>query len=134
MSPTRWFPRRLIDPTNSVAWFAMDGLWLAQQTIPAYIATACALTTGALLLTTNRRLGRRLKDDLALNAWMWMNALWLVSDLGANPALRQAALAVGGLGVALLAVALWPTPSRRHPLGHFRKLRLPHIPTRHDDR
>ncbi|GIW87211.1 MAG: hypothetical protein KatS3mg108_1535 [Isosphaeraceae bacterium] len=132
MASSRWFARRVVDPVNSVAWFAMDGLWLAHQPLPAYLATAAALTTGALLLTTNRRFGRRLKDDLALNAWMWMNALWLVSDLGENPALRLAALVVGGLGVALLVVALWPIPSRRHPLGHFRKLRLPHLPTRHD--
>ena len=32
------FSRRLVDPVNSVAWYAMDMLWLAQLAWPAYVA------------------------------------------------------------------------------------------------
>jgi hypothetical protein len=75
------FSRRVIDPVNSVAWYAMDGLWLAHLAWPAYLATGLTLATGGTLLLMDRRRGQRLNDDLALNAWMWMNALWVISDL-----------------------------------------------------
>ncbi len=86
------FSRRVVDPINSVAWYAMDGLWLAQLAWPAYVATGLTLATGGMLLLLDRRRGRRLNDDLALNAWMWMNALWLISDLGERPVLRYVAV------------------------------------------
>src|SRR4028119_333186 len=76
------FSRRVGDPVNAVAWYAMDGLWLAQLAWPAYVATGLTLATGGMLLLLNRRRGQRLNDDLALNAWMWMNARWRSSDLG----------------------------------------------------
>lgn len=118
------YSKRVVDPVNSVAWFAMDGLWLAQLEWPAYAATGLTLATGAMLLMLDRRKGPRLDDDLALNAWMWMNALWVVSDLGEMPMLRYAALAVGGLGAVLLAVAVRPSRGYRGVLHRFRKLRI----------
>lgn len=119
-----WFSRRLVDPVNSVAWYAMDGLWLAQLAWPAYIATGLTLVTGGMLLMFDRWRGSRLDDDLTLNAWMWMNALWVISDLGEMPALRHAAMVVGVLGAVLLANAV--RLSRRDPgaLRRFRKMRV----------
>jgi hypothetical protein len=119
------FSRRVVDPVNSVAWYAMDGLWLAHLVWPAYVATGLTLATGGTLLLLDRRRRQRLKDDLALNAWMWMNALWVISDLGRLPPLRYAALAIGGLGAVLLANAV--RPSKAYPgaaLRRFRKMRL----------
>ena len=117
------FSRRVVDPVNSVAWYAMDGLWLAQLAWPAYVATVLTLATGGMLVFLNRRRGRRLNDDLALNAWMWMNALWVVSDLGGLPRLQYAAMAIGGLGAVLLANAIRSSMGHRGVLGHFRKMR-----------
>jgi hypothetical protein len=76
-----------------------------------------------MLLLMDRRRGRRLNDDLALNAWMWMNALWLISDLGGRPVLRYVALASGGLGAVLLANAVRPWKGHRGALSHFRRMR-----------
>ena len=118
------FSRRVIDPVNSVGWFAMDGLWLAGLAWPAYAATALTLATGGLLLLQDRRRGQRLNEDLMLNAWMWMNALWAVSDLGRMPALRHAALAVGALGAVLLTNAVRPSRRSRGTLRRFRKMRV----------
>ena len=118
------FSRRVVDPVNSVAWFAMDGLWLAQLAWPAYVATGLTLATGGMLLLLDRRRGRRLNDDLALNAWMWMNALWVVSDLGGLPSLWYIALAIGCLGAVLLANAVRPSRRHRAALRRFRKLRV----------
>jgi hypothetical protein len=111
--------RRLIDPANSLAWFAMDFLWPAQLPWLAYGAMALTLATGGMLLSPSRRRG----DDLALNAWMWMNALWLVSDLGKYQPLRHAALAFGGVGAVLLLTAIRPARRERTTLRRFRKVR-----------
>lgn len=117
------FSRRVVDPVNSVAWYTMDGLWLAHLTWPAYLATGLTLATGGTLLLLDRRPGQRLNDDLALNAWMWMNALWVVSDLGRLPTLRYAAMAVGCVGAILLANAVRPSKTSRERLRRFRKMR-----------
>src|SRR4051812_10460647 len=111
MKRAAWFSRRVVDPANSVAWFAMDALWLAQLAWPAYAATGLTLVTGAALLFLNRRKAERLDDDLALNAWMWMNALWVISDLGQLPTLRYVAMGVAALGAVLLANAIRPSKS-----------------------
>jgi hypothetical protein len=124
MKPPAEFSRRTIDPANSVAWFAMDALWLSGLEWPAYAATVVALATGALLLIQNRRWGPRLNDDLVLNAWMWTNALWLLSDLGERPALRSAALVVCGAGAVLLVNALRPSKRRPESLSRIKKLRV----------
>ncbi len=118
------FSRRVVDPVNSVAWFAMDGLWLAQLARPAYVAAGLTLATGAMLILLNWRRWSRLRDDLALNAWMWMNALWLISDLGGYPTLRKAALVVAVVGAVLLLNELRPSPSRREALVRFKKMRV----------
>ena len=118
------FSRRVVDPVNSVAWFAMDGLWLAQLAWPAYVATGLTLATGGMLLILDRKRGQRLNDDLALNAWMWMNACWAISDLGGLPVLRHVAMAIGGLGAILLANAVRPSKTRRRSLSRLRKMRV----------
>jgi len=115
--------KRIVDPLNSVAWFAMDGLWLTQLAWPAYAATALTLVTGAILLFLDRKRGNRLKDDLALNAWMWMNAMWVISDLGEMPRMRYAAMGIGVLGAILLANAVMPTNGPRGVVRRLKKMR-----------
>jgi hypothetical protein len=102
----------------------MDGAWLAHWVGPAYVATALALLTGAVLIVLELRSGRRVTDDLVLNAWMWMNALWLVSDLADRPELKTAAMAVGGVTAALLAADVATASSRGVPMSRVRRLRV----------
>lgn len=123
MKRAAWFSRRVVDPANSVAWFAMDALWLASFAWPAYVATGLTLVSGSTLLFLNRRRAERLDDDLALNAWMWMNALWVISDLGKLPTLRYVAMGVAALGAVLLANAIRPSASSRGKIRRLKKLR-----------
>ena len=115
--------RPILDPANSLCWFAMDAFWLAQWGRLAYAATALALGTGALLLFLSHQRRERLVDDFALNAWMWMNASWVISDLGGLPKLRYAALIVAMVGAVLLVMGLVPSRRRRRTFGRVKKLR-----------
>ena len=124
MKRAAWFSRRVVDPANSAAWFGMDAFWLAQLAWPAYLAIGLTLVAGATLLLLNRRKAERLDDDLALNAWMWMNALWVISDLGTLSALRYAAMAVSVLGAVLLANAIRPSTRSRGRIRRLKKMRL----------
>lgn len=123
MKRAAWFSRRVVDPANSVAWFGMDALWLAHLPWPAYVASGLTIATGALLLFLDRKRSERLDDDLALNAWMWMNALWVVSDLGKIPSLRYAAMGVATLGAVLLVRAILPSKHSRGRIRRLKKLR-----------
>ncbi len=128
MLPPSRFSRRWIDPLNSVCWFAMDALWLAQLALAAYVATVLTLLTGLILVLLDRRGGSRLDDDLALNAWMWMNAAWAVSDLGGLPSLRYAAMVIMGIGALLVLNAVRPDGSPAAAARRLKKLRV----SRHD--
>jgi hypothetical protein len=120
------FSRRHVDLLNSLAWFSMDLLWLSQLRWPAYLATGIAVTTGAALPILGRGRARsRMLEDLALNAWIWMNALWLVSDLGERPVLRTAAVTVGCLGAVFLLGSVRRSRRSSRTLRHFNKMRLP---------
>lgn len=123
MKSVAWLTRRVVDPANSAAWFAMDALWLAGLARPAYAASAVTLASGATLLFLDRRRSQRLDDDLALNAWMWMNALWAISDLGKLPSLRYAAMGVAVLGAVLLVNAIRPSKQSRGRIRRLKKLR-----------
>jgi hypothetical protein len=120
------FSRRVVDPVNSLAWFAMDGLWLAGLAWPAYVATGLTLATGGALVLFDRRGGSRLDDDLALNAWMWMNAAWVVSDLGGLPGLRRFALVIMAVGALLVLNAVRPDRAQPETPRHLKKLRTHH--------
>ncbi len=123
MKRASWFSRRIVDPANSVAWFAMDAFWLADLAWPAYAASGLTLLSGGTLLFLNRKRAERLDDDLALNAWMWMNALWVISDLGKIPKLRYAAMGVAALGAVLLINAIRPSSQSRGKIRRLKKLR-----------
>jgi hypothetical protein len=101
----------------------MDALWLANLAWPAYVATGLTVATGALLLFLDRKRPERLADDLALNAWMWMNALWVISDLGRIPSLRYAAMGVSAVGAILLLNAIRPSKRSRGRIRRLKKLR-----------
>ena len=111
-------PRHLIDPVNTIAWFAMDALWLCKLTWPAYVASGLTVVTGALLLIAFRKEGRGLVyENLGLNCWIVMNTVWLAHDLNDLDTPWWVAAVFGGLGGVFVLLAL------RHSQ-HLRRLRI----------
>lgn len=110
--------RAVIDPVNTVAWFAMDALWLCKLSWPAYIAAGMTVLTGVLLLVAGRKEGRGLVyENLGLNCWIVMNTVWLAHDLNGLDTPWWVAAVFGGLGGVFVLLAL------RHSK-HLRRLRI----------
>ncbi len=108
MEPTRTFSKRVVDPLNSVAWFAMDAFWMCRLEWPAYVFAGLAVVTGVWLLALGWRGGRgRLYADLGLNCWIAMNTVWLVSDLNGHPTPLALAGPLAILGAVFLTAAVW---------------------------
>ena len=102
----RLFSKPVIDPLNTITWFAMDALWIAQLDWPAYVAAALTVVTGVLLLILGWRKGRaELYADLGLNCWIIMNTVWLAYDLNGAKTPRAFALVMGVLGMTFIAAA-----------------------------
>jgi hypothetical protein len=110
--------RHLIDPVNTLTWFAMDALWLCKLSWPAYIAAGVTVVTGVLLLVAGWRAGRGLVyENLGLNCWIVMNTAWMVHDLNGLETPWWVAAVFGGLGGVFVLLAL------RHSQ-HLRRLRI----------
>jgi hypothetical protein len=108
MEPTPPLSKRLVDPLNSVAWFAMDSLWMFGLEWPAYAFGVVTVVSGVWLLILGWREGRGvLYADLGLNCWIVMNTVWLVSDMNGYETPLAVAGPVAVLGAAFLAAALW---------------------------
>lgn len=104
--PTPAFSKPVIDPLNTLAWFAMDACWLAKLPWPAYCAAGLTVVTGVLLLVLGRRQGRgEVFADLGLNCWIVMNTVWLVHDLNGRETPRAFAAVMAALGAGFILAA-----------------------------
>jgi hypothetical protein len=118
MQPTPPSYKRVVDGVNSVAWFAMDALWIFRLEWPAYIAAGLTVATGVLLLALAWREGRgAVFAELGLNCWIAMNTIWMDSDLNGYETPLGLVGAVAVLGAAFIAAAVWHSED-------FRRLRI----------
>jgi hypothetical protein len=113
----------VLDPINSASWFLMDIAWAAQFEPAAYPLMALTALSGAALLPAERKRGL-IWINAALNCWIWLNVLWMVSDLRKINSLRIVALGVGGLGIILVVIGVFRSPDLQRTLAHFKRLRL----------
>lgn len=106
--PAPSFARRVVDPVNSVVWFAMDACWMGKLEWPAYAFAALAVGTGVWLLLLGRRQERGvLFADLGLSCWIAMNTIWLVSDLNSRPTPFAVTVPLAALGAVFIGIAVW---------------------------
>lgn len=116
--PAPSFATRVVDPLNSVAWFAMDAFWMCKLAWAAYAFAGLTVVTGVWLLALGWRRRRGvLFADLGLNCWIAMNTVWLVADLNDRPTPLAVAVPLAVLGGVFLALAAWYAQD-------FRRLRI----------
>jgi hypothetical protein len=104
----------VVDTVNSFTWFTMDALWIVGLEWPAYVTAGLTVFTGVWLLALAWRQGwGALFADLGLNCWIWMNTVWLVSDMNGRETPRAFAVSVAILGAAFIAAAAWHSEDLR---------------------
>lgn len=111
----------LFDAGNSASWFLMDVAWAAQLRLAAFPLMALTVASGIALVIVDER--KHFWGNLALNGWISLNALWMLSDLLAIPPLRFAGLGAAALAVVFIAIGAWRSGDLAATLGQFRRLR-----------
>lgn len=108
MSTKLPFSRRVIDPLNSIAWFAMDTFWLFEIDLAAYLFAVLTVASGIWLVVRGWREDRKAAlADLGLLCWIAMNTVWMVSDLSGSKPPPVFCGCMATLGGTLIALAVW---------------------------
>ncbi len=106
--PAPTFAMRVVDPINSVVWFAMDAFWMCELVWPAYGFATLTVITGIWLLFLGWWQKRGvLFADLGLNCWIAMNTVWLVADLNGRPTPLAFTVPLAVVGATFIAIAAW---------------------------
>lgn len=111
-----------LDTVNSVAWFFMDAFWMLGLTSAGLFFILPTVLTGLGLLYIERR-PAVFRINLAINCWIWMNTLWMLSDSLGDPALLAWARAMFAAGVLFILAAAAHTGNIRETFSHFRRFR-----------
>lgn len=113
-----------LDTTNSVAWFFMDAFWMLGLTGAGLFFILPTVLTGLGLLYIEKR-PAVFRINIAINCWIWMNTLWMLSDALKAPGLLVYARAMFAAGVLCILAALAQAGNIRETFSHFRRFRTP---------
>lgn len=111
-----------LDTTNSVAWFFMDAFWMLGLSGAGIFFIFPTVLTGLGLLYIEKR-PAVFKINLAINCWIWMNSMWMLSDSFHLPGLMLYAKAIFAAGVFFIMLALFQSGNIRETFSHFRRFR-----------
>lgn len=111
-----------LDTTNSVAWFLMDAFWMLGLTGSGLVFLLPTVLSGLGLLYIERRPTVFL-INIAINCWIWMNTLWMLSDALKDPGLLVYARAMFAAGMLCILAALASSGNVRETFSHFRRFR-----------
>jgi hypothetical protein len=125
MSNERPFPfsKDALDTVNSLTWFLMDAFWMLGTPNIAFIFVLPTLLSGLGLLYIEKR-RTVFWINLSINCWIWMNTLWMMSDLLQNPEMLLVARGVFALGLLFIIFAVKSSDNLRETFSHFRRFRL----------
>lgn len=113
---------QVIGLVNSLLWFSMDAFWLFNYRTVSSVCMVVVLTTGSFLCFRSRSMSE-IYADIALFLWMWMNSLWMLSDLyGMTPMLWLAKF-LFPLGLLLVLVSIITNKSVSAISKHFSRFR-----------
>ena len=115
-------PKETLDTLNSLSWFFMDAFWMMGFVNAAYTCVLPTIISGALLLYIEKRRSVFL-INLAINCWIWMNTVWMISDLHDSNDAMLAARILFSLGVVCIALAAVYSQGLTETFSHFRRFR-----------
>lgn len=111
-----------LDTINSVAWFMMDALWMLGLTVAGLFFIFPTVLSGLFLLYVEKR-PAVLKINAAINCWIWMNSMWMISESFGVTELMPYARAMFAAGAAFIIAAAMQSGSVRETFSHFRRFR-----------
>ena len=118
----------LTETIGSVLWFIMDGFWMLNYGLPAKAMVFPTLAVNLLVFRYTTRSFGQTAVVAAMNSWLLMNILWMLSDLEKDLRLLTLARWMFVLGIALLVLAIGRNvvhpQGRTAVLAHFRRLRM----------
>jgi|APEBP8051072266_1049373.scaffolds.fasta_scaffold02192_2 hypothetical protein len=102
----------LIDIINSFAWLFMDASWLYNYPSICGTSMIILLSSGSLLCVKSIS-SVELYSRLALYLWMWMNSLWMLSDIYGYANLELYAKIMFPVSIVFLCISFF-LPSAPH--------------------
>lgn len=107
---------QIVDILNSLSWLLMDASWLYRFSGLSGVSMVILLTTGSLICVQSKSISETLSHT-ALYLWMWMNSLWMLSDLYGYKPLEYYAkllfpLSIISLLISFLLSSSWPAISK----------------------
>ena len=112
---------------GSVFWFLMDGAWLLEWQLAAFLMVVPAAVFNLLIFRYTPRSYNDMAITGAMNAWLAMNALWIVADLRGTDSLVPLAKFFLLVGIALLISVGVRSSSKEtlfNAIRRFRRFRL----------
>lgn len=121
----RPFPlsKDVLDTVNSLSWFLLDAFWMMEFISGSYAMVLPTVVTGLSLLYIEKR-RNVFFINLAVNAWILMNCLWMFADTLGMPQYLWGAKAAFVAGVGFVAVAVVTSQDIRQTFSHFRRFRF----------
>lgn len=116
-------PREILDTINSIFWFLMDAAWMLEVFGMAYLCILPTVLTGLALLYVERRRAV-FYINLAINCWIWMNTLWMLSETLETDALLNVSRALFSAGVIFIIMAAKNSESLQETFSHFKRFRV----------
>jgi hypothetical protein len=111
-----------LDTTNSVAWFFMDALWMLGLNGAGMFFIVPTVLTGLGLLYIEKR-PAVFMINMGINCWIWMNSLWMLSDVFDSQTYLFWAKAIFAAGVFFIITALVLSGNIKETFSHFRRFR-----------
>ena len=117
-----FIPRDALDTFNSISWFLADAFWMMELDILAYGFLAPTVLSGLCLLYIEKRIPV-FWINMAINSWIVMNGLWMVSDMTGEESLLPYSKIAFVVGVACVGVAAVTSKSLKETFSHFKRFR-----------
>jgi len=108
---------------NSVTWFFADALWMIELHNFAIPLMGLTIFSGLCLLYVEKRLPV-IFINLAINAWIMMNTMWIVSEIEGLQHIKSYSHLAFAFGVTFIALACVTSKSIRETFSHFRRFRI----------
>jgi hypothetical protein len=121
----RSFPisKEALDTINSMTWFMMDAFWMLGATHVAGFFILPTILSGLFLLYIERR-RTVFYINLAINCWIFMNTMWMLSEFSQNSNWLVGSRVAFVAGLGFIAMAVRSSDDLRETFSHFRRFRL----------